>query len=240
MNKLMFLTYVLCCGLTINVHAQAENTPATKVLDLLKGYVIIQGKVNQPLELPGSILMVENEGKSDQREYFVKLNPVAENAKSIPKNDILYESIIDRGFAAKLEVLSFASAQMAAEDKAHVIVEDVYSASGPQYSAIGVKEKAMAMAKDGLLSRPNAKFYYVQSVLYTSIKHKIFNKKSFASNFTGYGIGVKGDVYTTTSLFTMTPVVSVNVWPIATPSLPTPPVKPTLNEIKNFSQQSSM
>jgi hypothetical protein len=189
------------------VNSVELNKNANEGRRLFRGRFIIQENVIDPSDLAGSLVMVDNLGQENEQTTWTKVNPQIVTADPEFQNEIIFQSIVDKAFVASANYLIF-NASVGAQDKVELIVEDVLRFKGQPYTTAGVSGLVTALITQ--FRRDNRRYYYVQNVQYTTVKHKTFKKVEGKAQFSGVGFGADGNVYSSTSGFTLSKIVSIN------------------------------
>lgn len=187
------------------------NKDEDKVVKYFDDRQIIPQEVIDPSSLPECLLIKEKQG--DKYVYFwTKVVSSRPDPKPEFKNEIIYESIVDKSFAAKANYLTV-TGSLGAEDKVELVIEDVYISKGAPFTDPAIKTAAETFVNSDP-KKTSRTYFYVQNVKYTTIKYKVFKKVDRAVQFTGIGFGADGKVYASNSNYSLQKIVSINTFPL--------------------------
>jgi hypothetical protein len=218
---LILFTSVFGC-----IHDNVKPTPAdnsvitnkeeAKAVSLFQDRQIIPQEVIDPSGLPECILIQEKQG-DNCFYYWTKLISTRPDPKPEFKNELIYESIVDKSFATKANYLTV-TGSLGAEDKVELIIEEVFTSKGAPFSDPAI----MAAAESFINKDPKKKsrtYFYIQNIKYTTIKYKIFKKVEGAAGFTGVGFGAEGKVFASNSNYSLQKIISINTFPLDTDTI---------------------
>jgi hypothetical protein len=206
------------------------NKEKEKGLSLFKNRFIIPNHVINPSELVESLLMIDNFGTSSAESSWTKVKADGKDPEPEFQNQILYQSIVDKKFVNDSTYLSFTSS-LENDDKAELIVQDIFRFRGKQFSSEDIREAATRLVT--AFNKPGRRFFYVQSVQYSTVEYRVFKKITGKAQFAGVGFGAGGQYFSSTSNYAFDPIVSINYIPLEvttpTPVVNSGPQGPTSN-----------
>ncbi|MBK5275414.1 MAG: hypothetical protein JJE30_10235 [Desulfuromonadales bacterium] len=191
------------------------NQKQKEAKELYSNKIIAPQDVIDPTTLPESLLMIIDRGQSTEKWYFTTLKGARTEVKPILQNEIVYQSIIDRQFAADAGFLSILSASVGNEDRMEVVAEEVLRVTGSPYLKNDVLRKSAEEAASTYAgSFPNAQFFYIEFAQLSTIKYKIFQRTEVKVKGGYSGVAFNGYAYKSDSGFSSKKFVSVNYFPI--------------------------
>jgi hypothetical protein len=200
------------------------NKSLDRLSALFQDRIVYPGHAIYPTELLESLLVIDKDATGATHAFYTgKVVPGTPDAKPEMTSNIVYQSVVDRGFSATANYLAFISASLDSDHMAEVIAEDVFRAKGKALTDPGQWEAAATLARR--LNRTNRTFFYVQAVQYTTIKHRIYTKKNASAKFDGFGFGAGGKVFASNTDFSLNDMTILNYFPIDPNQ--TPPPGPT-------------
>ena len=204
-------------GLMATVQADTKidmkgvNTKADEqqYLKLFKGKFIIPNDVISPEELPESVLIIDDYGTPKANASWLKVRADRPELKPIFVNEMIFQSILDGSAAANANYLIFSSG-LEGNAKVEILVENVFRVNGAPYTDPVIKTAADTIVEQH--RRPNRRFFYVQHLLYTTVKHRKFGELKGSAKLAGLGFGADGKVFASKADFSLEKVVSVNAF----------------------------
>jgi hypothetical protein len=161
-----------------------------------------------PLRLAGAIAWRDRLPDGQEHWQFTRLQPKLDLADAEFRNEIIFSSIVDKGFSVGVSYLAFAATSLSAEDKAEVYVERVFRALGPEYLAEGVQAEIESFKEKN--KKAGREFYYVEAMQYNTIKFKQLKKVS-ADAKASYLVAIDGSAYSSNERFTIRDLVAVEM-----------------------------
>jgi hypothetical protein len=182
--------------------------------DVFKDRRLFPLDLARPDDLPGSIVYMT---KSDagRREWYYE--PLTTHKPRLEKDERkLFQAIVDQKFLAGATVTMFVSlsSTMGLEDKAELLIQDLYSLSGPEKADVQPKIDAWVEASKGL--KPIEAFYCRATRVSTAVS-EVYRKISGGGKISGPVFGVNGDYYSATSLYTARSFITWDPVPVPLP-----------------------
>jgi hypothetical protein len=147
-----------------------------------------------PMDLAGAVAWADLNQRGEPEWEFTRLFPQDDNKVNTDfASKIIFQSIVDSKFAAGANYLSVATGNLAGQDKAELIVENVFRVRGRPFNTpevqTALKNFMSAHAKTG------RQFYYFEAMQYSTIKYRIFKKVEASAKATGVFVGVDGSMF---------------------------------------------
>jgi hypothetical protein len=184
-----------------------SNTELNRSDKLFEGKDIFPKTPIHPLRLAGAIAYTDPKLDGTLKWSFTRLLPEKPLPEPELENEIVFESLVNKGFALNVNYLSFVGVNLSGEDKAEVLIENVFRALGPEYNTQEVQD-----AIDVFIQRenkPNRTFYYIEAMRYITIKHRKYTH--FEGEGKGsYFVSIGGKLFFTDKKFSLTDLVAVD------------------------------
>lgn len=169
----------------------------------------------RPDDLAGAIVFSVRKDEHGTTEWYYE--PLTTEKPTLQKSEAkLFEAIVDKKFLANASVSIFVSlsASMDNEDKSSILVQDLYTLTGPDRATVQGKIDAWIDKSKG--TRLDQAFY-CRATRYSTTVSQVYSKVTGSGKVSGPVFGVNGEYYHASSVYTMKPFVTWDGVPIPVP-----------------------
>lgn len=187
--------------------------------DIFKDRHLAPGDAAIPEDYAGAVLWMEMDPVTKQAAWYFE--PLDVNEPTSTKLDAkVFESVVDRGFLAGANVTLFVSisAGMKAEDKAQLLIQDLYSLRAPTASQAAAQIAGWVSAHR---RRPIVGAYYCRAARFSTAISQVFSRVSGSAKVSGAVFAVNGEFYHSDMRYLARTFVSLDVTPVDLPAPPT-------------------
>jgi len=165
-------------------------------------------------DLPGSILFETKRADGTSEWWFEPVRNTSVALRPERAENKLFEGIVDRKFVAGANVSFFATlnASMGIEDKAQILISEMYMLKGPARSDVQTRIDAWVAANVASLKVRQA--IYVRNINVGAIDSRIYRKTAGEVKIDGPVFGVNGTYYKQHQVNALERIVSFDGVPI--------------------------
>jgi hypothetical protein len=197
----------------------------TKILvigadEVFKGRNLFPVDLARTADLPGSVVYAIR-GQEQQESWFYE--PLASVKPTMEKDENkLFEAIVDKRFLSTASAAIFLSlsANMANEDKASVLIQDLYTLTGPERQELQPKIKEWLDSSPGHVTQ----VFYCRAIKVSAAVSQVYRKITSGGKISGPVFGVNGEYYSASSLYAARSFVTWDAVPLPLPDSKSPVV----------------
>jgi hypothetical protein len=161
-----------------------------------------------PLGLAGAVAWTDPCPDGKVVWQYTRLLPERSLPDAKFENQIIFQSLVDKGWATEVGYLAVVGVKLGKQDRAEAIIENVYTADGPGYLDEDVQTALLRVVER--FKQENRVFYYIEAIRYTTVKFKTYRRVEGTAHF-GFFVNIGGRYYHTNENFQLTPLVGVQM-----------------------------